>query len=112
MKEPSLADLDPMQRLQLLRFVCSFAWTDLEVPREEREYVSRLIGRLELDDTEMEQVEEWLELPPEPEDVDPAEIPVVHRELFLDCLRGLIAADMQITDEERESLELLEQLLQ
>ncbi|MGE3164796.1 MAG: TerB family tellurite resistance protein [Planctomycetota bacterium] len=112
MAKSSLRNLKPAAREQLLKFVCSFAWTDLDVAREEREYVFRLLGRLDLDDSEVGLVEEWLDSPPEPEEVDPADVPLEHRELFLDEIRGLIAADLQITEEERDSLDLLEQLLE
>ena len=35
-------------RMLLLRFVCAFAWTDLEIHQGERQFVERLIGRMEL----------------------------------------------------------------
>ena len=37
-----LEGLDARQRLQLIKFVCSFAWADLEVRPEERSFVARL----------------------------------------------------------------------
>lgn len=112
MTKSALQRLKPAAREQLLKFVCSFAWTDLDVAQEEREYVFRLLGRLELDDMDLSQIEDWLDSPPDPEEVDPAQIPLEHREIFLEEVRGLIAADSDVSDEERESLELLEQLLE
>jgi uncharacterized tellurite resistance protein B-like protein len=106
-----LSDLDSSQRLRLLQFVCSFAWADLEVHPEERAFVLRLLKRLGLGKAEEEKVRGWLELPPAPEDVDPMEIPVEHRKVFLAAIDGVIAADGSIAPEERESLRLLEQLL-
>jgi uncharacterized tellurite resistance protein B-like protein len=43
-----LDQLDREDRLRLMRFVCSFAWADLEVQPEERAFVRRLIARLDL----------------------------------------------------------------
>jgi hypothetical protein len=45
------------------------------------------------------------------EEVDPQLIPVRHRELFLETVKGVIRVDGEIADEEREHLELLEELL-
>jgi len=104
-------ELDRNERLQLMKFVCSFAWADLEIQPEERRFVARLIRRLSLDDEETEQVEGWLKLPPRPESVDPTQIPAEHRRLFVDSIRGIIEADGEIAREERENLALLEMLL-
>jgi len=106
-----LDELDGAERLQLMKFVCSFAWADLEIRPEEREFVSRLVRRLELGRDEAHQVEQWLKLPPPPEAVDPFEIPLAHREIFIEAVRGIIQADGEVAPEERESLALLEQLL-
>jgi uncharacterized tellurite resistance protein B-like protein len=106
-----LDKLNREERLQLMRFVCSFAWADLEVHPREREFVLRLVQRLELAPEEAKQVQEWLVLPPPLETVDPMQIPAAHRKLFLAAIDGVIAADGAIAPEERESLRLLEQLL-
>ncbi len=103
--------LDRNERLQLMKFVCSFAWADLEVRPEEREFVARLVRRLELDTRETQQVEGWLRLPPRAESVDPTEIPAEHRRLFLDEIRGVIESDGDVADEERENYDLLSSLL-
>ena len=52
--------LDRTSRLRLLEFVCSFAWTDLEVTDAERAVVSRLVDRFEFDQEERSQVARWL----------------------------------------------------
>ena len=106
-----LDDLSQPERLDLVRFVCSFAWADLRIKDVEREYVARLVRRLKFTDSELAKVDEWLKLPPLPEEVDPAIIPRQHREIFLDAVKGLVAADLDISDEERESVQLLEELL-
>ncbi len=104
-------DLDHAARLRLLRFVCAFAWADLEVHPQERSFVMRLVRRLGLSEAEERRVENWLEVPPDPEAVDPTDIPATHRRVFLAAIDGVIAADGEIAPEERESLQLLHQLL-
>jgi uncharacterized tellurite resistance protein B-like protein len=106
-----LDDLDARQRLQLIKFVCSFAWADLEVRDEERSFVARLVERLELDAKERRQVRRWLERPPLPDSVDPMTIPPTHRKSFLEAIEGVVAADGEISAEERDSLAVLRDLL-
>jgi uncharacterized tellurite resistance protein B-like protein len=106
-----LEKLDREARLQLMKFVCSFAWADLEIADQERRFVHKLVKKLHLDATEAKQVEKWLELPPRAEEVDPALVPLAHRELFLSAAREVIASDGTISEEERENFALLEQLL-
>jgi len=106
-----LSNLDREERLRLMKFVCSFAWADLEVKDEERDFVRRLVKKLELDDTDRGMVEEWLEVPPRAEEVDPADIPAAHRQLFLDAVRAMIVSDGRVDQDEAENLVLLEALL-
>ena len=79
----NLSALPHEDRLHLLRFVCSFAWADLEIADSEREFVTALVDRLDLDDADRELARTWLKLPPRPEDIDPTEVPREHRQLFL-----------------------------
>lgn len=106
-----LRDLPREERLLLLRFVCAFAWSDLEVQEQERRFVSRLTARLALDAEERAQVEEWLELGVAPEEVDPNRVPQQHRELFLRVVGDLIRADGVIDPNEAEDYALLKKLL-
>jgi uncharacterized tellurite resistance protein B-like protein len=106
-----LRELDKEDRLQLMKFVCSFAWADLEVKDSERAFVGRLMRRLELGPEEKALVESWLEVPPPPEEVDPTDIPRGHRELFIRAVRAMILADGMVDDAEAENFELLSQLL-
>lgn len=99
------------ERLLLLKFVCAFAWADLEVKDSERAMVKKLVSKLELDADEKKQVEQWLKKPPRPEEVDPNKIPRAHKKIFLDTAKQMIAVDGEIDEAERENLELLEQLL-
>ena len=43
-----------------MRFVCSFAWADLEVTATERAFIVNLVERLDLDDAERDEVAKWL----------------------------------------------------
>lgn len=94
-----------------MRFVCSFAWADLEVKKTERALVHRMAKKLALDEDELAMVEKWLEVPPRAEDVDPQSIPHAQRKMFLDAARQMIAVDGEIDPEEKESFQLFEQLL-
>lgn len=106
-----LRDLDREERLRLVRFVCSFAWADLEVREAEREFVHRLVRRLELSPSERKQVDRWLDSPPAPEEVDPLEIPLEHRRIFLEHARAMIRADNVVDELELESFSLFEKLI-
>jgi hypothetical protein len=106
-----LTHLSHEDRMRLMRFVCSFAWADLEVQPEERAFLTRLIERLHLDPAERAQVLQWVVLPPRAEEVDPQDIPLEHRKVFLDAIRQVVGQDGVIDDAEAENFELLEQLL-
>ena len=106
-----LEALKDRERLNLLKFVCSFAWADLEIRPQERAFVQRLVERLELSDEDCQRVRGWLQLPPSPDAVDPLQIPAEHREIFLSVLDGVIRADGEIASEEREHFALLREML-
>ena len=103
--------IDRTTRLELMKFVCTFAWADLSVHPAERSFVGRLMSRMEFDAADQAQVRDWLRAPPPPESVDPTRIPRAHRSLFLAAIDGVIAADGQITPEERDSLARLKELM-
>ena len=103
--------LNREDRLQLMRFVCSFAWADLEVSDEEREFIVNMVIRLGLNEEEQDQVAQWLEVPPRADDLDPADIPREHRKLFLDAAKAMILSDGTVEDAEAENLIILDQLL-
>jgi len=103
--------LNREDRLQLMRFVCSFAWADLEVSDQEREFIVKMVIRLGLNEEEQEQVAQWLEVPPRADDLDPADIPREHRKLFLDAAKAMILSDGTVEDAEAENLIILDQLL-
>ena len=104
--------MNQADRVKLMKFVCSFAWADLDVGRTEREFVLGLVDGLGLDATERLQVNGWLQCPPNPDEVDPQDVPEEHRGFFLSAARALVERDGKITPEEAESLALFEQHLQ
>lgn len=106
-----LGSLSSKDRLQLLRFVCSFVWADLDVGSSEKTFVLSLTQRLNLPDAEIEQVKAWLETPPSIEDVDPSLIPPEHRRLFLEAIEQAITSDGAINPPESKSFALFRQLL-
>jgi uncharacterized tellurite resistance protein B-like protein len=103
--------LSRQDRLSLMKFVCSFAWADLEIKDAERKFVRSMIKKLQLDEEEAAQVQRWLQTPPRPEEIDPTDVPQEHRKLFLETVRALVAADGEISADERENLALFDQLL-
>jgi uncharacterized tellurite resistance protein B-like protein len=106
-----LNTLSPEDRLRLVKFVCSFAWADLEVNDAERGFLQDLVRRLSLDGDEAAEVEAMLRSPPAPEDVDPLDVPAEHRQLFLDTVLQMMAADGELSEAEAENYNLLSQLL-
>jgi uncharacterized tellurite resistance protein B-like protein len=110
-KDTKLGALDRGERLQLLRFVTSFAWADLTISAGERAFVHGLVTRLHLAPEEAIEVEGWLKVPPPPDAVDPTLVPREHRQLFLATVKEMVKADGEISSEESENLALLEQLM-
>ncbi|MEM8993942.1 MAG: TerB family tellurite resistance protein [Acidobacteriota bacterium] len=105
-----LAKMDRDDRLQLMRFVCTFAWADLETHSDELKLIDKLVDALELGD-DRDQIDGWLERPPAPEEVDPASVSRADRELLLDLARAVFDADGTLAEEEREQYQLLAKLL-
>jgi uncharacterized tellurite resistance protein B-like protein len=105
-----LQDLNREERLQLMRFICSFAWADLEVRAKERAFINKMVKKLDLSPEEAKEVQKWLEVPPPAELVDPTRIPRAHRDLFLKTARQVVASDGEIDPDEQENLALLEAL--
>lgn len=103
--------LDRDARLQLLKFVCSFVWTDLKVTQAERDLVMRIVGYLQLGDAEARQVQGWLKVPPPIDEIDPAAIPPEHRQLFLNAAELTARADGRVVPAERDQLALFRELL-
>lgn len=97
--------------MNLLKFVCSFVWTDLKVAQQERDVVMRIVGRMNLTDAEAKQVAGWLKVPPPIDEVDPAAVPMAHRQLFLQAAELAIKADGRVVPAERDQIALFRHLL-
>lgn len=106
-----LEQLDRSERMRLMKFVCSFAWADLEIRPEEREFVHKMVARLALDGEDGEEVRGWLDVPPALESIDPTSVPTAHRRVFIDAIKGVIAADGEIAPEEIENFRLFHDLV-
>jgi uncharacterized tellurite resistance protein B-like protein len=106
-----LDGLTVSDRLELLKFLCAFAWVDLEVSEKERLFVQRILALANLDESATKQVEEWLHVAPSPGSLDPQNVPTAHRRLFVDAIRAVIFADGKIDPEERAALERLKSAL-
>ena len=100
-------ELSRDDRLLLLRFVCAFAWTDLEIRDGERKFVERLMERMQLSSDDRAEVEGYLHVAPSPETTNPKLVPPEHRRLFIDSVRALIYADGEVDAEERDRFEKL-----
>lgn len=103
----ALDQLPPEHRLELLKYVCAFAWADATVTAEERRFVHRLIERLELDDADRAQVETWLEMAPPPHSVVASNIPKEHAQTFVEAVRAVIYVDGNVDPEEQENFDRL-----
>ena len=103
--------ISTVERMNLMKFVCSFAWTDLSVSQSERDLVMRMCGTFGLNAGETDQVKQWLELPPPIEEVDPTAVPRAHREVFLQMLEMVVKADGKVVPAELESLQLFRDLV-
>lgn len=103
--------LSVAERLNLMKFVCSFVWTDLKVAQAERDLVMRIGGHLKLTDAETVQVAAWLKVPPPIDEIDPSSVPKEHRELFLQAAEMTIKADGRVVPAEREAIALFRDLL-
>ncbi len=106
-----LARLTHTERLQLMKFVCSAVWSDLEVNAPEQRLVLSLALHLGLPEEEIRQVQRWIQVPPPPEEVDPNLVPSRHRALFLQAVEEAMKADAEVDPPEAESLRILRELL-
>ena len=104
-------ELSLAERMNLMKFVCSFAWTDLSVSQAERDIVMRIAGQLKLNDSEIKRVQGWLEVPPTADEVDPNAVLPEHRQLFLTVAEMVVNADGKVAAAENESLKIFRELL-
>ncbi|NUN15643.1 MAG: TerB family tellurite resistance protein [Myxococcales bacterium] len=102
-------ELSPNAKLQLIQLACIAAWSDTTVSPEERRVVLDLCHDLSNTSSCPAEVQQWLDGPPPY--LDPQEIPHAHRQVFLDTMREVIAADGRVLADESETLRILEELL-
>lgn len=103
-------NLSTAERMNLMKFVCSFAWTDLKVTQLERDLVMRIAGRLSLTEGEAQQIAAWLDLPPDADEIDPTDVPIAHRQLFYTIAEMVVKSD-GVVPAERDALTLFRDLL-
>jgi len=99
------------EQMRLFQFVCTFAWTDLKVTPAEREFVQRLMGWMRLGEEDCAQVERWLIVPPNIDEVDPATVPFAHRELFVEAATAMIETDGRVPAED-DALKIFRELVE
>lgn len=99
------------EKLQIMRFVCAFAWADLKVVNEERTLIERFSNALELDATELQQVNDWIIHPPRPEEIDPFDIPTHLKSTILSAASAISIIDGDLDNNEVDLLVLLRSIL-
>lgn len=104
-------EISDEHKLTLVRFVCSFAWADLEIADKERDFVRDLVAKLELDEEDTEQAFRWLDQPPREDELDPFDIPIEHARLFLSTVVEMVGADDILDRMEIETYQLFEELI-
>lgn len=106
-----LKQLTTDEKLRLLRFMCSFAWADLQIADKERAFVRDIIARMGLPPEDAELAETWLDHPPSEDELDPYEIPEAHRRLFLEAALEMVGADDVLDVMEAENFAIFEALM-
>lgn len=106
-----LNELTTDDKLRLLRFMCAFAWADLEIADKERAFVIDLIARMRLPPPDAALAESWLDHPPAEEEVDPYDIPDDHRRIFLEAALEMVGMDGVVDPLEAESFAIFEALV-
>jgi uncharacterized tellurite resistance protein B-like protein len=99
-------DLTEAERIDLMRFLCSFAWADGEVQPKERAVLDRVLAGLQLSDEGHAQVRAWLSAPPDMEGFDFGAIAPDKRSLFTDHAFEVAAADGGLAAEELAHLQM------
>lgn len=106
-----LNQLTVEEKTRLIRFMCSFAWADLDVSERERRLIGELIRKLDLPDGIAAEAESWLDHPPSEEDLDPYDIPLEQRRLFVEAAAEIVRADGVVDIMEVENFAIFEALL-
>ncbi len=102
-------DLDGLtdkERVDLMRFLCSFAWADGEVQAEERTVLERVLGSLGLSAEARAEATAWLLAPPPMDGFDFRAIAADKRALFIDQAFEVAAADGGLAPDELRHLQM------
>lgn len=99
-------DLTETERVELMRFLCSFAWADGEVQPEEKTVLERVLGGLGLGAEARAEVEPWLATAPDVEGRELKAIDEQKRAAFIDRAYEVAAADGEIAAEELKHLKM------
>lgn len=94
------------ERVELMRFLCSFAWADDEVQDEERVILIKVLDNIGLEPGDRATVLTWLERRPDMTGFDFAAIPRDKRELFLDLAFSVASAHGGLAKEELSHLQM------
>lgn len=106
----ALPTLSTADRRQVLRFVASFLWADLEVAEAERRFFAELARELDVG-APAHEIARLLERPPCPEEIDPTDVPLAAADTVRRAALRAIAADGHVSDDEMAMFELLDDLL-
>lgn len=98
--------LTEAERVDLVRFLCSFAWADGEVQAQERTVLERVLGGVGLSAEARAKAAAWLLAPPDMDGFDFAAIGADKRALFIDEAFEVAAADEALAAEEVRHLQM------
>lgn len=98
------------ERVELLRFLCWFAYADLSLDPREYDLIDSFAGTMRLNGEQREQVQGWLEDPPDLSLEDVKNVPAEKRELYLDALMLLGNADRNIHSMESKLFERISEI--
>ena len=99
------------EKMQIMRFICTFAWADLKVVPSEKLMIERFCNTLQLDENQRKEVNSWTKRPIHPEDIDPFSIPDHLKKYILSAAKAISIVDGDFDEKEAELLELLQNLL-
>jgi uncharacterized membrane protein YebE (DUF533 family) len=85
-------ELTEAEQIELMRFLCSFAWADGEVHDTERTVLEQVLGGLTLSPEARADAQAWLSEPPDMEGFDFGAISPEKRSAFIDQAFAVAAA--------------------
>ena len=99
------------EKIQIMQFICAFAWADFKVVAEERAMINRLSANLKLNEHELSEVKAMLTHPPHPDDIDPLSIPEHLKEYILSAVQAISIVDGDFDEKEAELLDIFTAVL-